>query len=118
MRDFHRIYGLKSVVLRQSCIYGTRQYVQFMQRGVVSVEASTGRYLWRYNAPANGTANISTPIAKDDFVFAASAYGKGGGLLKQVPGQDQSLQRVLLHRESIRIEVKGAVEVGADVLAH
>lgn len=61
-------------------IYGTRQYIQFMQRGVVSVEASTGRYLWRYNAPANGTANISTPLAKDDLVFAASAYGKGGGL--------------------------------------
>ncbi len=26
VRDYHRIYGLKTVVLRQSCIYGTRQY--------------------------------------------------------------------------------------------
>jgi CDP-paratose 2-epimerase len=25
-RDYHRIYGLPSVVLRQSCIYGTRQF--------------------------------------------------------------------------------------------
>ena len=63
-------------------LYGTRQYIQFMQRGVVSVEANTGRYLWRYNSPANGTANISTPIAQGDVVFAASAYGKGGGLAK------------------------------------
>ncbi len=26
VRDYHRIYGLKSVVLRQSCIYGPRQF--------------------------------------------------------------------------------------------
>ena len=26
MRDYSRIYGLKTVVLRQSCIYGTRQF--------------------------------------------------------------------------------------------
>ncbi|MBN2148904.1 MAG: GDP-mannose 4,6-dehydratase [Anaerolineales bacterium] len=26
VRDYHRIYGLRSVVLRQSCIYGTRQF--------------------------------------------------------------------------------------------
>jgi CDP-paratose 2-epimerase len=26
VRDYHRIYGLQSLVYRQSCIYGTRQY--------------------------------------------------------------------------------------------
>jgi CDP-paratose 2-epimerase len=26
MRDYHRIYGLRTVVFRQSCIYGTRQF--------------------------------------------------------------------------------------------
>ncbi|TLN02867.1 NAD-dependent epimerase/dehydratase family protein, partial [bacterium] len=26
VRDYHRIYGLPTVVLRQSCIYGTRQF--------------------------------------------------------------------------------------------
>ena len=26
VRDYHRIYGLKTIVLRQSCIYGTRQF--------------------------------------------------------------------------------------------
>jgi CDP-paratose 2-epimerase len=25
-RDYHRIYGLRTVVLRQSCIYGPRQF--------------------------------------------------------------------------------------------
>ena len=26
VRDYHRIYGMKTVVFRQSCIYGTRQF--------------------------------------------------------------------------------------------
>lgn len=26
VRDYHRIYGLKTIILRQSCIYGTRQF--------------------------------------------------------------------------------------------
>jgi outer membrane protein assembly factor BamB len=59
---------------------GLRQYVQFLGRGVVGVAADDGRFLWRYNRPANGTANCSTPIFHDDRVFAASSYGAGGGL--------------------------------------
>ncbi|MBY0457885.1 MAG: PQQ-like beta-propeller repeat protein [Gemmataceae bacterium] len=61
---------------------GRRQYVQFVSGGVVSVGASDGAFLWRYNAPANGTANCSTPIFDAGHVFAASAYGTGGGLAK------------------------------------
>jgi outer membrane protein assembly factor BamB len=61
---------------------GQRQYVQFVHGGVVAVGASDGEFLWRYNAPANGTANCSTPIFHDGHVYAASAYGTGGGLAK------------------------------------
>ncbi|MEZ6074030.1 MAG: PQQ-binding-like beta-propeller repeat protein [Pirellulales bacterium] len=56
-----------------------KQYVQFTAAGVVGVDASDGTLLWRYNAPANGTANIATPIISGDSVFAASGYGTGGG---------------------------------------
>ncbi|HXX93220.1 MAG TPA: PQQ-binding-like beta-propeller repeat protein [Planctomycetota bacterium] len=63
-------------------IEGTRQYIQFLSRGVVGVSAADGRYLWRYNRPANGTANCSTPIYSDGHIFAASSYGNGGGLAK------------------------------------
>lgn len=63
-------------------IAGQRQYVQFLQSGVVSVGASDGALLWRYDAPANSIANCSTPIVHDNCVFAASAYGKGGGMAK------------------------------------
>lgn len=61
---------------------GLRQYVQFLGRGVVGVSAKDGRFLWRYNKPANGTANCSTPIHQGDRVFAASGYGTGGGAVK------------------------------------
>lgn len=63
-------------------INGERQYVQFMGRGVVGVAANDGTFLWRFDKPANGTANCSTCIANDHFVFAASAYGAGGALAK------------------------------------
>jgi outer membrane protein assembly factor BamB len=60
---------------------GKRQYVQFLSGGVVGL-SEDGKFLWRYNKPHNGTANCSTPICADDMVFAASAYGTGGGLAK------------------------------------
>jgi outer membrane protein assembly factor BamB len=60
---------------------GQRQYVQFTQRTLVGVAASDGKFLWRYDKPASHI-NCSTPVYHDGLVFAASAYGKGGGLVK------------------------------------
>jgi outer membrane protein assembly factor BamB len=65
---------------------GLAEYVQFLGRGVVGVAADDGKFLWRYNNPANFTANCATPIAQDDYVFAASGYGVGGGLAHVVRG--------------------------------
>ena len=72
--------GYSSVIVAE--VAGTRQYIQFLAGGVVGVDAKSGKFLWHYDAPANGTANCSTPIFKDDCVFAASGYGKGGGMAK------------------------------------
>jgi outer membrane protein assembly factor BamB len=63
---------------------GQRQYIQFLSGGVVGIDAKTGRFLWRYDHPHNGTANCSTPIYQDGHVFAASGYGTGGGLAKLI----------------------------------
>jgi len=64
---------------------GRRQYIQLMQRGVIGVSATDGRFLWRWNRPANGTANCSSPICRDGQVFAASGYNTGGGLVRLSP---------------------------------
>lgn len=59
---------------------GQRQYVQFLATTVAGVSAETGKLLWRYDKPANPMKlNISTPIFSDGQIFAASAYGAGGG---------------------------------------
>jgi len=62
---------------------GQRQYVQLTQKAVVGVAAADGKFLWRYNRPANAMGiNCSTPLYNDGKVFASSAYGAGGGLAK------------------------------------
>jgi outer membrane protein assembly factor BamB len=61
---------------------GAKQYVQLLQKGLVGVEAKTGKFLWRYAktvSPFN--ANIPTPTARTPFIYASSA-GAGGGLVK------------------------------------
>lgn len=62
---------------------GQREYVQLTQRSLVGVAASDGKFLWRYDKPANRSGiNCTTPIYHDGYVFASSAYGAGGGLVK------------------------------------
>ncbi|HOW69816.1 MAG TPA: PQQ-binding-like beta-propeller repeat protein [Phycisphaerae bacterium] len=62
---------------------GQRQYVQFTAKTLIGVAASDGKFLWRYDRPANRMSiNCSTPLYQDGLVFAASAYGTGGGLVK------------------------------------
>lgn len=67
---------------------GVRQVVQLVGRGLVGVEASTGRFLWGYNRVANDVANISTPIVSADYVFASTGYGTGAVLLELVARGD------------------------------
>jgi alcohol dehydrogenase (cytochrome c) len=62
---------------------GVRQYVQMTSSALVGVSADKGEVLWQYNKPSNGMGiNCSTPIFEDGLVFAASAYGAGGGAVK------------------------------------
>jgi outer membrane protein assembly factor BamB len=74
--------GYSSVVISEAC--GVRQYVQLTGRGLISVAAKDGKLLWHYNKVANGTANIPTPIVKDDLVFCSSGYNTGAALLRVV----------------------------------
>ncbi len=72
--------GYSSIVVAQ--VGGIRQYVQLMGRGLIGVAAKDGKLLWNYTKIANGTANIPTPIVKDNLVFCSSGYGTGAALLK------------------------------------
>ena len=62
---------------------GQRQDVQLTAKALIGVAASDGKFLWRYDRPANRSGiNITTPLYHDGMVFAASAYGAGGGTVK------------------------------------
>ncbi len=50
----------------------------------LKLDAKTGNLLWYYKRgkdPFNDVV-IPTPLFHDDHVFAASGYGKGGGLVR------------------------------------
>lgn len=72
--------GYSSVVISEAA--GVKQYVQLTGRGIFSFDAKTVDLLWSYNRIANGTANIPTPLVRDDYVFCSSGYGTGAALLK------------------------------------
>jgi len=69
-------------------VAGQRQYIQFLNGGVVGVTADDGIFLWRYTAPSAGI-NCTTPVYHDQCVYAAASYGKGGGMVQLIREGDQ-----------------------------
>jgi outer membrane protein assembly factor BamB len=61
---------------------GRKQYVQFLDKGVVGVDAKTGQFLWRYERTSTGPANIPTPVAHEAYIYSANARRFGGGLVQ------------------------------------
>jgi outer membrane protein assembly factor BamB len=54
-----------------------KQYVQFLAKGVVGVDARTGKFLWRYDKTIDPAANIPTPVFRDGFVFSSTGRNQG-----------------------------------------
>ena len=101
-----------SIVVSQAC--GVKQYVQLTGRGIISVSAEDGKPLWTYNKVANGTANIPTPIVKDDLVFCSSGYGTGAALLRIVKdGQGLKAEEVyFLNANKMQNHHGGMIRIG------
>lgn len=58
------------------------QVATFTSRGAYACRLRDGRFLWRYNKVANGTANIATPVFYDQCILYSSDYGTGCALLR------------------------------------
>jgi outer membrane protein assembly factor BamB len=58
-----------------------KQYVTFLRKGLVGVDAKTGKFLWMYNKTIDQGANILTPIVVGERVFSAGSR-TGGGLVQ------------------------------------
>jgi outer membrane protein assembly factor BamB len=81
--------GYSSVVISKAA--GIKQYVQLIGHGIVSYEAETGELLWNYDRIANRTANIPTPITKDNYVFCSTGYDDGGTALLEINKKGKKL---------------------------
>jgi outer membrane protein assembly factor BamB len=91
---------------------GVRQYVQLLQKGLVGVEAKTGKFLWRYDKPVSKYgANIPTPVAADGVVYAGSA-GTGGGAVKLNSKDGTVKPEELYFGPKYSTAIGGAVKVG------
>jgi outer membrane protein assembly factor BamB len=91
---------------------GVKQYVQFVGRGVVGVEARTGRFLWRYDKTAAGNqVNIPTPVAHEGFVYSASG-GSGGALIKLKLNQGAFETEPVYAARKLPTGIGGAVRIG------
>ena len=66
---------------------GHKQYVQFLSKGVVGVDAATGKFLWRYDGTGKTPANSPTAVAKDNLVYTAKGRF-GGALVELKPADD------------------------------
>jgi len=93
--------------------YGSiKMYVQLLQKGLVGVEAKTGKFLWRYGkAVSRYGANIPTPVASGGYIYCASA-GTGGGAVK-LKVQDRGVEVEQVYFEpKLPTAIGGAVKVG------
>jgi outer membrane protein assembly factor BamB len=90
---------------------GRKQYVQFLSKGLVGVDARTGEFLWRYKDVAKGMAQIPTPVARDAYVYGG-AMEIGGGLVRiKADGSGLAAEQVYFAR-GLPSNIGGSVLVG------
>jgi outer membrane protein assembly factor BamB len=91
---------------------GVKQYVQLLQKGLVGVDASDGKMLWRYDkAVSRFGANIPSPIASGGLIYTAVA-GTGGGAIKLVSEDGRFRPQTVYFESKYPTAVGGAVAVG------
>jgi outer membrane protein assembly factor BamB len=95
---------------------GRKQYVQFLSKGIVGVDAKTGQFLWRYKEVVKGPAQAFTPVARGDHVYGG-ALSIGGGLVRLKPdGEGVAAEQVYFER-GLPSGFGGAVLVGDHLCA-
>ncbi len=101
--------GYASIIIVRSG--DVKQYVQFLAKGLVGIDAAGGRFLWRYDRTAQGSpANIPTPVASNELIYSAAGRS-GGGLVKlAVKGKDVEAEQVYFESK-MPSSIGGSVEI-------
>jgi outer membrane protein assembly factor BamB len=90
---------------------GRKQYVQFLSKGIVSLDAKTGQFLWRYSEAAKGPAQYFTPVASGEYVYGG-ALGIGGGMVRLKPDSNGVTAEQVYFIRGLPNGPGGAVKVG------
>jgi outer membrane protein assembly factor BamB len=91
---------------------GRRQYVQFTEKGLIGVDAATGRFLWRYTGMIGSPANMPTPVVRDNYVYNANPRRVAGALIQLKPSPEGvTAEQVYLER-GLPNDIGGQVLVG------
>jgi outer membrane protein assembly factor BamB len=102
--------GYASPVIME--VDGVKQYVQFVQKGVVGVDAKTGKFLWRYDRTAQGSpANIPTPVTFKNYVYSGAGRS-GGGLVKLSAKEGAVAAEQVYFTPKMPTAIGGSVKVG------
>jgi outer membrane protein assembly factor BamB len=90
---------------------GVKQYVQLLGKGLVGVDAKSGKFLWRYDRTVQGSpANIPTPVSRSSLVYSATGKGGGGAVEIKVRGGAIEAAEVYFDNK-LPTAIGGSVEV-------
>jgi outer membrane protein assembly factor BamB len=90
---------------------GRKQYVTYLKKGLVGVDAKTGQFLWRYKEVAKGPAQYFNPVAQGEYVYGG-ALGVGGGLVRLKPNSSGVAAEQVYFERGLPNGMGGAVVVG------
>jgi outer membrane protein assembly factor BamB len=93
-------------------IGGVRQYVQYLSKGVVGVEAATGKLLWRYDKTLDTQYGMHalTPVVSANMVYTGAASASGVAKISPAAG-GFTADSLYIQRKSPN-SIGGAVRVG------
>jgi outer membrane protein assembly factor BamB len=87
---------------------GRKQYVQYMRKALVGVDAKTGKFLWSYDRTQDQGASILTPIVAGNKVFVSGSR-KGGGLVALSAEGDGVAAKEIYFDKAIAPSTGGAI---------
>jgi outer membrane protein assembly factor BamB len=105
--------GYASIVI--GSVGNSKQYIQLTAKGVIGVDAKTGKFLWRFDGTVSGRGpNIGTPVFHDGGVFTSTAGpggGQGGVAQIKADGDKVSAEKVWVSKD-VANHIGGFVRVG------
>lgn len=101
-----------SVVIGE--VGGVKQYIQFLGKGIVGVDAKTGKFLWRYDKTSNGKVNVQTPIFLDGSVISVNSKA-GAARVKLKQAGDSFETEEMFFTPKMQVHVGGVVQVNGYV---